>query len=737
MRGVIFATEYSIEHGRTVTYLIGRDENRKRVKIRDESIQPHFYVPADAKNTSYKAIVGARPYHLQTEKGDKVKIITTRTPGDVRALRLRYKEAHQADIPFEDVYMIQKGLTGGFEIENGEIVPCDKVDVAPRILYIDIEVASREEFPSPALTRYPIICIGCYDSYECKLHIFYTHDLVLYHENAIMHKKKNEVSLLHDFIMWLRKVDPDYIAGWNVRKFDLAYLINRAFCFNLPANRMSIMNRTFVRADGTGRIRGRRALELRDAYFKKLKKELPSYSLEYIAKTELGETLDHTITDFETTWLDAPTKIIKRNYKHVKWLVDIDKKRDLSNYFEKLRRKVGCSIEKVFSHNKIVDTVLLRECKDSFVKSGMIGKKERTYKAAIVLDPIKGLHFNVIVLDFKTTYPSIMIDHNLPPGLIPKVIKRFLIWRAEVKNALSKETNPIVKKTLDLDQAALKSIGNSFYGVLGAGSSRWRDLQYAEKITAKGREYLMQLKEEAKKRGYVVLAGDTDSIFILAKTDALNEEGLHLAKELTEAMKEYIKGKYNIDSRISVELDRVFKALIIKDKKFYAGYTVGNGKLEFEVKNMIKKGNMSEFTCATIEEVIKLILDGKYKSIDTKYFENLWNKFSAAKASVICPPATLRKDPRSYDRADNVLRGVAYSNLWIGTSFSKGDRFKVAPIKECPRGVPFTDSIAFVDEVPKGYIIDKRKLFNSLKTNIKEICDIVAMKQQTKMEAWL
>lgn len=737
MRGVVFATEYSVENGKTVVYLVGRDEQGKRIKVRDESIQPRFYVPADAKNLNYIDIAKVEDYPLLTDHKERVKQITTKTPGDVKKLRIRYKTFHEGDIPFEDVYTIQKELTGGFEIVGGKICPNDSIQVAPKILYLDIEVATKAEFPNPAFTRYPIIVIGCYDSYENKHHIFHSLDKDFFHlPEAILHKKGSEVAMLYDFIRWFRAVDPDYIAGWNVGRFDMAYLINRCFtCYNLPTYRLSLLNRAFVRMDGKGVVRGKRIFEMRNAYFEKIKKELPSYTLGYVAKRELGEDTEE-ITDFEEVWRNTPEKILERNFKHVNWLVRIDKKRELSHFFERLRRFAGCNIEKVFGHGKIADMVLLRACKNKFVKSGMTGKKKESYKAAIVFEPVRGLHFDVIVLDFKSTYPSIMLDHNIPSGLIHEVLENLLDWRNRVKSEMTKEIDPAIRKTLDLDQFSLKTITNTFYGVLGAGSSRWFSINDAKDITSKGREYLTELRAEAERREYENLSGDTDSNFVKAKTKEVRAEGEKLASELTESLRKYVREKYKINSRISVELDRIYSALLLKDKKFYAGYLLGEEK-ELEIKGMIKKGSMSVFVCNALEELVKIILDGKAKELGEAYFKELWSAFSKAPPAEICPPAILRKPPIKYDRTSNVVRGVAYSNLYLGTSYDKGDRFKIGWIKAYPHGKPFTDVIAFSGKLPEGYRLDRRKIFKGLKDNIKEILDLVVMKKQTKIEGWL
>ena len=39
--------------------------------------------------------------------------------------------------------------------------------------------------------------------------------------------------------------------------------------------------------------------------------------------------------------------------------------------------------------------------------------KEKKYRGGLVVEPILGIHFNVVVVDFASLYPSIIKVHNL------------------------------------------------------------------------------------------------------------------------------------------------------------------------------------------------------------------------------------------------------------------------------------------------------------------------------------
>jgi hypothetical protein len=69
-------------------------------------------------------------------------------------------------------------------------------------------------------------------------------------------------------------------------------------------------------------------------------------------------------------------------------------------------------------------------------------------------------------------------------------------------------------QTLDNRQKAEKILANSFYGYLGYHGARWYSRECAEATTYMGRKYIQETIEKAEKRGFEVVYGDTDSIFL-------------------------------------------------------------------------------------------------------------------------------------------------------------------------------------------------------------------------------
>jgi DNA polymerase elongation subunit (family B) len=167
------------------------------------------------------------------------------------------------------------------------------------------------------------------------------------------------------------------------------------------------------------------------------------------------------------------------------------------------------------------------------------------YEGALVQDPLIGFHIMVLILDFSSLYPSIIIGYNIghdtyltpeqaaalpkemwmcPPGsphafLVKSVrqsaLARMLIHileeRARIKKQMGKEEDPIVKGVLDARQAGVKVVANSAYGFLGAADKGILPLpEGAETVTAVGRWLISQVADHLREKyGATIVYGDS------------------------------------------------------------------------------------------------------------------------------------------------------------------------------------------------------------------------------------
>ena len=113
-------------------------------------------------------------------------------------------------------------------------------------------------------------------------------------------KCKNEEDLIHEFLTFWEKTQPDIITGWNTEFFDIPYLYNRIMKFsekdvkrlspwgNVYSRDVYTMGRTHQLID----ISGVAHLDYFDLYRKFTYTSQESYRLDHIAFVELGEKKD-------------------------------------------------------------------------------------------------------------------------------------------------------------------------------------------------------------------------------------------------------------------------------------------------------------------------------------------------------------------------------------------------------------------------------------------------------------
>ncbi|XP_046595770.1 DNA polymerase alpha catalytic subunit [Neodiprion lecontei] len=227
-------------------------------------------------------------------------------------------------------------------------------------------------------------------------------------------------------------------------------------------------------------------------------------------------------------------------------------------------------------------------------------KKKAAYAGGLVLEPKKGFYDTLILLmDFNSLYPSIIQEYNicfttvpgaaysdstelcipetcLEPGVIPTEIRKLVESRVQVKNLMkASNISPELRMQYNIRQLALKLTANSMYGCLGATHCRFYAKGLAALVTAKGREILINTKDLVERLNYQVIYGDTDSIMI--NTNVLDyEQVFAIGKQIKQEVNKLYK-------KVELDIDGVFKYLLLLQKKKYAAVTMTklpNGQIE-------------------------------------------------------------------------------------------------------------------------------------------------------------
>ncbi len=329
--------------------------------------------------------------------------------------------------------------------------------------------------------------------------------------------------------------------------------------------------------------------------------------------------------------------------------------------------------------------------------------KDKKYRGGLVVEPKEGIHFDVVVMDFASLYPSIIKVRNLSYETVRCVheeCKKDLIpqtnhWACSKKNGL---TSLIIgslrdlrvnyykslskKETLTDDQRqqytvvsqALKVILNASYGVMGAEIFPLYFLPVAEATTAIGRYTILETIKKCEDSGIEVLYGDTDSLFLKKPT----QEQIQLVIE--QAKK---------DHGVDLEIDKTYRYCVLSNrKKNYLGVT-NSGKVD--VKGLTgKKSHTPAFIKKLFYELIEIL--SKVQTMDdfVKAKQQISEKIS------ICGKQVEAKEIPLEDLTFNVMLSKAPSEY----------------VKTIPQHIRAAKQLESIREIKKGDKISFIKILN-------------------------
>ncbi|PKA57109.1 DNA polymerase delta catalytic subunit [Apostasia shenzhenica] len=308
-----------------------------------------------------------------------------------------------------------------------------------RILSFDIECAGRKGlFPEPI--HDPVIQIANLVTSQGDDQPFIRNVMTLKSCSTIVgvdvmsfDSEKDILLAWRDFI---REIDPDIIIGYNICKFDLPYLIERAEALKIAGfpilgrvrnSRVRVRDTTFssrqygIRESKEVAIEGRVQFDLLQAMQRDYK--LSSYSLNSVSAHFLGEQKEDVhhsiISDLQNGNSETRRRLavycLKDAYLPQRLL---DKLMFIYNYVE-MARVTGVPISFLLARGQSIKVLsqLLRKAKQKNLVIPNIkgqGSGQETFEGATVLEARTGFYEKPIAtLDFASLYPSIMMAYNL------------------------------------------------------------------------------------------------------------------------------------------------------------------------------------------------------------------------------------------------------------------------------------------------------------------------------------
>ncbi len=538
-------------------------------------------------------------------------------------LEQQLKEHHirlyEADIRPHERYMMERFITAPvwFRYQQNNIAtlkPAPDYRPTLRTVSLDIETSEFGEL-------YSIGLAGCGDNVVFML----TDELPVECENQQPQGYRlcyvsSRLRLIEKLNEWIQHYDPDAIIGWNLIQFDLRILYTHAqrYGVSLLLGRQNSplewrehgfkKGHFFASAQGRLIIDGIEALKMATWNF-------PSFSLESVAQTLLGEGKAIDTPYARMDEINRRFKEDKPALAYYNWqdCVLVNRIFDTTSLMAFLLERAcvtGLSVDRsggsvaAFTHLYLPSMHRI-----GYVAPNQGEKPEEHSPGGFVMDSAPGLYDSVVVLDYKSLYPSIIRTFLIDPvGMIEGMHQpdekfsisgfrqaRFSRERhclpAIVSQIWHERDNAKLHKNTPLSQA-LKIIMNAFYGVLGSVGCRFFDPRLASSITLRGHEIMKKTRELIEAKGYQVIYGDTDSTFVWLKSPHTEQQaqqiGYQLVQEVNQWWKTHLFENYQLDCKLELEYETHYRRFLMPtirgmetgSKKRYAG--LSNDKMVFK-----------------------------------------------------------------------------------------------------------------------------------------------------------
>ena len=431
----------------------------------------------------------------------------------------------------------------------------------------------------------------------------------------------NEEEVILEFFDEFHQMDPDILVGWHVIGFDLLFLERKFHKYDIPFSFGRGKSKLIVQEKkGSGyfaNMPGRLVIDgpqsLRSAFF-----SYENFKLDTVAKEVLGvgkdinsSNSDDKVEEIERRFREDKEALAKYNLLDCTLVLDIFEKTKLINLMYTRTKISGLLMDKLGISTGAFDHFMLPQVhRKGLVAPNVIDMvRDQQSAGGLVIEPKVGIHDYVIVLDFKSLYPSIIRSFNIDPisrlrsekdplrgptgiafskteHVLPKYIKGLMEKRAQAS-----------EQGLSNLSQAIKILMNSFYGVMGSAGSRFYHADLPTAITETGQWILKTTVRLLEEKGYEVVYGDTDSVFVkLNPEDKLKvkEVGQKLTKEINKKWREILQNDFGATSHLEMEFEKIYRKLFLPParsgeggaKKRYAGLLSMNGKEQLDFVGM-------------------------------------------------------------------------------------------------------------------------------------------------------
>ncbi|KAG8872386.1 DNA polymerase zeta [Tulasnella sp. 331] len=456
-----------------------------------------------------------------------------------------------------------------------------------------------------------------------------------------------ELDMVNAFIDQVQEWDPDILSGWELQNGSWGYLVERVGrTYELSISDLVSRVRTSVKRENrmydkehtsTFKVAGRHVLNT--WRIMRAEQTLLHYTLENVTFHLLHRRIPEYSTETLTKWFtsDIPertARVLDYIGDRTRMVLEILDEAQVVTKNAEFARVFGVEFFSVLSRGSQfkVESFMFRIAKPESLmlispSKEDVGQQNAAEAIPLIMEPKSAYYKSpLVVLDFQSLYPSIMIAYNycystclgrvgtfqgkrkfgvlddlkLPPGLLEsveeytsiapngimyvkptvrksllaKMLTELLDTRIMVKQAMkSSKDDKALLRILDARQLSLKFICNVTYGYTSASfSGRMPAVEIADSIVQSGRETLehaITTINTTTKWGAKVVYGDTDSLFISLEGKT-KEQAFRIGNEMADAIT-------SMNPRpVKLKFEKVYFPCVLLAKKRYVGFKYEN-----------------------------------------------------------------------------------------------------------------------------------------------------------------
>lgn len=671
---------FKIVDEKALIYIYGRNQDNEQLCLIDSNFEPYFYLQLEegvdanafAQNIKGKVYTNKN----KTGKVNDVKIQTkvlgnkeiqilkvfTDLPGSISPVSFQLKEStdvartYEYDIAFTRRYCLDKGITpmtlckaqAEQMLENSR-VPCFKLNsieqvdnttyTSPSMIAFDIETYNpNQQMSNPEY--HPIVQLSMYSPGFEKVITWKTVEGY----GPSVEVVENEEALLKQFAHYINLRKPDIITGYFSDGFDFPYILKRAHKHKIKLDINLDYSKPNLAKGNQTAVEARGIIHLDILQFirrvVRLNLKTDSLKLDAVANELLGAQKDEIdIENLATYWDNSDPKLAKfAKYCLKDSQLTYDIARLLMPNVIEFVKLIGQPITSIIKMRfaQFVEWYLMRRAQELNMiipnkpgRNALFERQGVQVEGAFVFEPIPGKYDDVVVFDFRSLYPSIIVAHNISPetlnvesehkeivpdhpnlffttdkdGFFSTILEEIMNRRSRIK-AMMKTADEKKKPLLDARQNSLKILLNSTYGYLGFAAARWYSKECAAAVTAYGRHHIHDVIDKSNAAGFKVIYSDTDSIFITLE-----------GKSQEDALSFVDKINLDLPEMMELEAEGYFKsALFVKAKGEEGGakkrYALCDEEGNITIKGFESVRRNTSFIAKEIQrEVIRLLLN--------------------------------------------------------------------------------------------------------------------------------